>query len=383
MNSYSSIIFWVIIPIVSLSQHNTIYLSEKLSFTKCQEINDTIYECSSLSAVFQQLSNCCNSTDILIEPGIYNLTGSYNLTDLYDIRIRSKVNAVIQCPANVNATYDFDTGIAFLRIRNLMINSITIIGCGMKHVTTNNIGKGIFIVVRSALFIQNSTNISLENVTISESNGIGLLIYDTNGFVNITKSSFVNNSLNSLEQSKSFTGGGGIYIEFTECAPGLLHCDSKSNKFNKLTKYTIDQCTFESNAAIYHLNGSEPEDLINGVFITLGNGGGLSLWLNGNAQNNSIHIAATSFTSNRAYYGGGLNIHSRQNTKYNSVQISWCSFVGNSGIAGGGGLTLGYVIYQNAYGGRSLYNNYSVANCLFEQNQALTGVSGGIAGFGS
>ena len=221
------LVLWIIIPAVSLNQ-NHIYLSKRLTTARCQKINNTIYECSSLSAVFQQLSNC---TDISIEPGIYNLTESHNLTDLYDIRITSKANTVIQCTANVNATYDFDTGIAFLRVRNLSINNITIVGCGMKHVTTNHKAEK-FVYVRSALFIQNSTNISLDNITVSESNGIGLLIYDTNGSINITKSSFVNNSLNSLEQSKSLTGGGGVYIKFTECAPGFLHCDSKSNHFN-------------------------------------------------------------------------------------------------------------------------------------------------------
>ena len=251
----------------------------------------------------------------------------------------------------------------------------------MKHVTTNHIEAGRFIIVRSAVFIQNSTNISLDNITISESNGIGLLVYDTNGSVSITKSSFINNSLGSLEQSKYFTGGGGICIEFTECTPGFMHCDSRGNYFNNLTIYTIDQCVFEGNAAIYNLNGSEPIDLPRGVFITFGYGGGLSLWSYGHAQNNSFQVTSTCFISNRARYGGGLNIHSRQNTMYNNVEISQCHFLGNTADIGGGGLSLGYVILQT--GGQSLFNTYIVTNCIFEQNQALTGVGGGIVGFGS
>ena len=193
-------ILWIIIPVVSLYQHN-IYVSEKLPITKeCQQINNTTHQCSSIIEAFQKLSNCCNSTDITIEPGNYNLSLSYPLADLHDIRIRSETKAVIQCAANVNGTFDFDTGIAFVRVRNLIITNISIVGCGMKHNSSNYIEAGKYIIVRSALYIQNSTNIFLDNVNISESNGIGLLIYDTNGSVNITKTYFINNTLNSSEQ---------------------------------------------------------------------------------------------------------------------------------------------------------------------------------------
>ena len=372
-----TILLVIIIPVVSLYQHN-IYVSEKLPITKeCQQINNTTYQCSSITELFQQLSNCCNSTDITIELGNYNLAISYELADLHDIRIRSETKAVIQCAANVNETYDFDTGIAFVRVRNLIITNISIVGCGMKHISTNHIGAGKFLFVHSALYIQNSTNISLDNISISESNGIGLLIYDTNGDVNITKSSFIDNNLSSLELKIS-TGSGGIYIEFTECTPGLIQCNSTSNEFNKLTKYTIDHCIFEGNNAIYY-NGNKTDEFESGVFITFGTGGGLSLWLCGHAQNNSFQVTSASFASNKALYGGGFYVQSRQNTKYNSMKISWCSFVGNYGKLAGGGLTIGYVIYQA--GGESLFNTYVVANCLFEENQGRIG--GGFIGFGS
>ena len=376
----SAAVLWIIIPVVTLYQHK-IYLSKNLPTTKCQQIDHATYQCSSLTELFQQMSSCCNSTDVFIEPGNYSMALSYTLADLHDIRIRSEANAVIQCAANVDGTFDFDTGIAFVRIRNLVIANISIVGCGMKHITTNHIGAGKYIFVRSAVFIQNNTNVSLNHVAISESNGIGLLFYDTNGFVTITKSSFINNNLNLSEQRRFFTGGGGVYIEFTECTPGVKLCNSSSNDFNKLTKYTIDQCVFEGNSAIYHLNGSEPEDLASGVFITFGTGGGLSLWLYGHAQNNSIKVTSTNFTSNIARYGGGVNVHSRGNTMYNNVNILGCSFLNNSGEDSGGGLSLGYVIYQT--GGQSLFNTYIIANCLFHKNQAFIGVGGGIVGFGS
>ena len=370
-------ILWITIPVVCLYQYN-IYVSEKLSVTKCQQINNTTYQCSSITELFQLLSNCCNSTDITIEPGNYNLALSYELADLHDIRIRSETKAVIQCAANVNGTNDFDTGIAFVRVSNLVITNISIVGCGMKHNSTNHI-SGRFIIVRSAVYIQNSTNVSIDNVAICNSNGIGLLVYDTNGTVSITRSPFVSNTLNSSEQSKYFTGGGGIYIEFTECTPGLTQCDSTSNYFNKLTYYTIDQCIFKDNAAIYHLNGSQKEDLAKGVFITFGTGGGLSLFFNGSVQNSLFQVSLTSFISNTAFYGGGLSVRGRGNMCGNAVEIRGCRFVENFGESAGGGLVIGYTVYQA--GGQSLFNKFTVADCLFEKNEAVVG--GGIVGFGS
>ena len=301
MNLYLKlIILWAITQMVSLYQHN-IYLSQqelKLATMKFQQINNTTYYCSSVTELFQQLSNCCNSTDISIESGNYNLTLSYELADLHDIRIRSKANAVIQCAPNVDGE---ETGVAFVRVRNLVIANISIVGCGMKHVTTNHVGNGKFIKVRSALFIQNSTNISLDNITISESDGVGLLVYDTNGSVNITKSSFINNRVNQ----KKGSGGGGVHIEFTECTPGLTQCNSSDNLLNSLTKYTIYRCIFQDNAAII---GSKPKKLRRRYFLTFGSGGGLSLWNFGHAQNNTFKIISTKFISNKALrYGGGVH----------------------------------------------------------------------------
>ena len=97
-----SVILWIIIPVsyicskanktigFLLYQHK-IYLSDDLPITKCQQIDDTIYQCGSITELFQQLSNCCNSTDVYIEPGNYDLAVSYELADLHDIRIRSEL----------------------------------------------------------------------------------------------------------------------------------------------------------------------------------------------------------------------------------------------------------------------------------------------------
>ena len=63
-----------------------------------------------------------------------------------------------------------------------------------------------------------------------------------------------------------------------------------------------------------------------------------------------------------------------------SCHVSY-TFIGNIGHKEGGGLVIGNVIHQA--GGVSKFNTYNITNCFFAKNQALTGIGGGVLGFGS
>jgi len=361
---------------------NKITTSQSSHLDDCKKLNNTTHQCSSLQQVFNMLSYGYNSIDIVLEPGIYNLKSSYNVTDIQHIRISSN-NATIQCMPNVNERYEYDTGIAFIRVTNLVIEHVSITGCGMRHISSN-FGKGKFIMIHSALFVQNSTNITLCNMSVSNSNGIGLIMYDTNGEVNITGTYFINNKLNMTEQRTPMAGGGGVYIHFTNCAPGVSTCNTDTNPFNKDTIYVIDKCSFQNNNASYHLKDIEFDNIYGGTFVTFGSGGGISVWFYGNAHNNTLNIKQSSFINNTAGQGGGINMRNKQNANYNYVKISHCYFTNNTSIwgGGGGGIAMGYEIYQE--GGRKTTNNrYIVESCSFSHNKAVSGVGGGISLFGS
>ena len=379
------ILCFILLPVVVSSQSFQYKISvlNELHFESCKQLNSSDYQCDSLQQALQLLSN--SSTDIVLDASVHHLKFSNNISDLQNIRIRSKTGkySTIQCAVNTNVDYNLDTGIAFIRVRNLVIEHINILGCGMKHVSSNEIRSGVFIVVRSALYVQNSTNIALYNMSISNSNGIGLLIYDTNGTVNITNTFFIGNKLNVAEQNKSFTGGGGVYVQFTECSPGLHTCDPHNNPYSTFSTYIIDHCRFEDNVAVYTLDGSQPEELTNKTFITFGTGGGISYWIYGNAYENTLQVRSSSFNSNIANFGAGINVRSKQNAKHNHISIENSSFTNNTanGQGGGGGVAMGYVIYQE--GGESMYNSYVIASCIFQYNKALNGVGGGLVSFGS
>ena len=185
--------------------------------------------------------------------------------------------------------------------------------------------------------------------------------HGTSGLVNITECTFANNTLDLLHPNAS---GGGIHIEFSNCALGLASCNPYDHRYNKDSKYLIVCCTFDGNVATYAYKSHEEEYSYNNNYITIGTGGGVSLWFKGQAKNNSFEVISSKFIHNSATIGGALHVHSRENTTYNRIKILKCSFIGNVAHKEGGGLVIGNVIHQ--HGGRSKFNIYNISKCLFE-----------------
>lgn len=370
---------YVICLLISLAytfNHTFIVSKEKSQLTECEKINRTLYKCNSLDQAFRLLSNCCNSTDIIVESENYGLNDSFTFKFLMDIRIRSDRNstpAEIQCMAE---NHNSDTGLAFVEVKNLRFEHLNITGCGMRHNSTVFI-RTRFIVLQSALFIQNCTNVSISNMNFFNNNGTGILIYDTNGTVNINDSFFIGNKL-KVKGDKYFAGGGGIYIEFTNCTPGVATCDPLTNMHHAYSLYKVDNCTFEQNAALYNSSDNEPDRLASNIHLYFGVGGGLSVQFHGHAYNNSFVINHNYFDLNEANSGGGLTVDIKQSACNNSVIILNSSFCSNSAYMyqGGGGAYIGIALYQKR--DKSFNNSFVVTSCTFEGNHALNGVGGGM-----
>ena len=370
--------------LISGYQH-IIFLLKKLHLSECEKVNRTFTHCSSLYETFKLLMTDGNSTDVIIEPHNYAINSSWLLMDLMDIRIRSSRRGDIPtllCLPNVNNSVNFDTGIAFVRVTDLVIHHLNITGCGMKHVSTSQIKVGHFITFRSALFIQNSTNVTIDHVNMFSNNGIGVLIVDTNGVVCVSSCTFVGNTINKEEQVLNFTGGGGMSIEFTECSPGVTTCDSYDNQYNSNSNYTIYQCSFKNNSAIYNYS-REPDRPTSNTHVYCGFGGGVSIGIHGQAHHNSFNITASNFSFNDANSGGGFNIEIKQSAKCNDVIISHSSITENSALTyqGGGGSTIG--ISAVHYNEQISDNAIIITDCIFASNHALEGCGGGIVWYAS
>ncbi len=153
---------------------------------------------------------------------------------------------VIECREN--------SGFSFLNVEDIKIRGIKLIGCGN---TTSQLPNNStqFIESKFAVYFLFCSNVTLENVTVQGSSGTGVVMYGAVGNVEIYNCNFVSNVVGEDD-----FGGGGLYIEFPYCAPGIRNndyhthsvCYNSSNvppEFVSNGKYRINKCRFSNNVA--------------------------------------------------------------------------------------------------------------------------------------
>ena len=131
-----------------------------------------------------------------------------------------------------------------------------------------------------------------------------------------------------------YPGGGGLYIEFTDCTPGMLgeQCIVKDRYPD--SNYTIQNCAFLNNkASILGNIYIHPQ----GPFQGFGRGGGLAIYLNGNTKKCTITIINCRFQNNSAFVGGGIFTLFRGSPSHNSINVKDSDFTTNKVVRRGGG----------------------------------------------
>ena len=379
------ILLWTTSLVIAGAYRHTVVVSNNPSLSHCK-LMITEYRCGSLAQAFDLLNTTIKkSVDVTIEPAEYTLVSSHILEDLQDIKLIGSNSPVESFPVIITCKQEDDsteTGVAFIRAKNLVIQYVHVRNCGMSHESSSQtFSSNQFVYFRSAIYFQNSTNLSMINIQVYNNNGIGMAIVDSDGTISIKNSEFRNNSLNSSEQAVNFTGGGGLYIELTRCTPGLSNCTTSTHLHNKHAKYFIDQCIFHANNNTY-IN-TEPDQPTTGRHIAFGSGGGLSVQLYGNTDDNLFFISSSTFSRNVASHGGGFSVALRHNSTLTNITIFQSSINDNmvSNYQGGGGAIIGYAIYDSNETLR--YNHIMLSQCNFTGNNAPNGNGGGLAFYGS
>lgn len=297
---------------------------------------------------------------------------------VFDSFVNLTIEGVLRMKMPTVSCQSNDSGLYFSRIQGLTIRNLAFVDCGvLQNSTTTDLlstGKNRTAKFKSALYILKSTDVKIANVHIHRSSGLGMAIFDTNGTVIINGSTFKHNQM-VLPKIDAFThlGGGGVYIEFTTCPPGVLYgtCES-SDDYKSGSHYRIKDCMFESNSA--RTSNPEKSSFVKLVgvkkltnFQGLGRGGGLAVRILGSASNNDVSIVDCKFYHNQALAGGGLDIRIADQASKNSAEIIGCEFVNNTSYQTGGGVNVGLRL-------ASIRNNVvRFKHCLIKENQAKTG----------
>ena len=345
--------------------------------------------CSSLSLLLTYFYAQYQNTSRLMPPQIaveihsdLYLNTTVHFKNMSRVEIRGVNNSLITC---LESNGKIDAGLYFKNVNNTVILGLSFLKCGSLQESTSQYNHSdMFAYFRTSLFFLQCTNLSLVNISINHGRGIGASLFNVVGKVNISHCIFENNQ---EQKSPHQFGGGGLYIEFTNCPPetDTKNCTKVGYQILN-SNYTIQNSLFRNNTSIMdreniHIDSNPP-------FQGFGRGGGLAIYLNGNTQQCSITIESCHFHNNFAVVGGGMFIMFRDNPSYNSITINETIFDTNTGLmcvqkfedhdkfyrsGGAGGVGGGFLFSK--YDHDPVNNSLIFDNCQFMGNTA--GGSGG------
>ena len=376
---------------------------------QCHE--DTLSNCT-LDAGLRAAQQLIVPVTITIQPGRYTLHS--NTSCVYhnrsDIQIVGQDSPVVNCLPG--------TGCSFYECQNINVDDVTFIGCGAVHDSTSRNFRDrhySLMEYQVALYFELCLNITVVHVSITNSNGMGLVLINSAHHVSITDSWFVNNTV-----AREIAGGGGVYVEFSECKPGNVSCANDSyssdvpSAYTSASDYEFSSCHFVNNSAsgggfkVTHIIHSKNKS----DHYVFGRGGGLLVYFKGNASDNNVSLSSCEFEDNQANLGAGLFASFSDKSHNNSFSVTDTNFINNTcykasilpdNLAAGGGMKVnfGSSAKQNGVfiqccnfskniaawaGGLSIYakekhekkalrNHASINGCLFESNIARIGAA--------
>ena len=354
----------------------------------CYWPNSTSTACSSLDWALKSRSD---GTHYLLSKGTHYLRGPVatfeGVSDVAFIGEGSPHNSsVISCATS-------ESGIAFYNAIGITWINVTVTNCSSLRISTSKnfhifAHNGTYTVYKFpvALYFNNCANVTLDQVVVEGTpDGTGVVMYNTFGKNTFLNSVFSNNRRTAMSY---YPGGGGVYIEFTYCVVGDMNCYKKSksivsNFFNNTrSQYSFHNCILSNNKANSSDSGSVNSTYIvpfRADHVAFGRGGGLSIFMKGNASKNTFIISNCSFTNNSALWGAGLFVEFHDDTIENQVIVTETNFMNNfcyfgteSGTAGGG-MRIGHYVYGLEKPVIGHGNVINVSGCFFDGNAAFDG----------
>ncbi len=308
--------------------------------------------CRTLDFVFNGGSGMKNNTLVNIYPGTYHLRNNTNfkyVSNIALVGLNVSNRPVIYCLGS-------DVGISFERSENLRLHGLELRNCQVNRNSS----------LVSALHFIYSKNINISAARFVNNQGKAISMWDIGGKIEMRSVVFENNT--------SIHSGGGVYIEFTKCgALDSVGCSTQPEQQNYIhnNSFIFTNCQFYSNNydLKFFQHGRILPDFIDSKFTK---GGGLTVFLWGNASSNAFHIYNCKFRNNLASWGGGMNIDMHDKTNNNIFLLdNKTDFINNSASYAGGAVNVGLLFY-NRYSFRK-FNKITFNNSTFLWNKAIWG----------
>ena len=259
-----------------------------------------------------------------------------------------------------------DSGFSFSNVSNLMLHKLEFVECSILVNSTSAIrADNSTWLLRTAIHIAISSNISITEVNVMDSNGLGIAIIDSGGNITINNCMFERNSIqaNSLQEYSGYSGGG-LHIELQK------YTLSGSTSHSLDTSYSIENCFFNDNSAIV-TNFKQNEFEWKRSYRYLEAGGGIFIGINENVIDIIFSIRNCTFENNTASWGGGITALVIGKVSSTSIILFNCTLDHNSSPNYGGG---GVYVVHNVTGRDN--NLILFEKCNFFNNFA--GFGGGL-----
>ena len=371
--------------------------------------------CKTLDYAFRQFGHLSDVKFLLNAPNhTYPLSLTPNFTNANNIGIFGNSSLLPTLPiVECISSHETGTGLTFINSDNIKLESVHFLNCSASQKSTSKDFSDAhqttpqssidMLIVKAGLYFYNCTNVSMYQVSVRNgSQSTGVIMYDVDGRVEVNNCSFVGNRAPPawLQRSgcKEVYGGGGFSVEFPYCRPGDDKCTDENynmdeKRRNKNSTYSFVNSVFKDNFACGQNVTDRGSRLLssNSSHQAVGRGGGLSVFMKGDAVNNHITFINCSFIENHAVWGGGLHIEIEDNAFGNEVEISGCLVQHNHAFfttqlgTGGGGLTVEVSTHLWPHTQRELSTSFrnGVSKIHIENSNFSTnhGLQGGAASF--
>ena len=134
-----------------------------------------------------------DSTTIVLAYGVHLVDNEIYMSDVNNITLISSAVNADQVVGTVLHCDGSNAGLKFVRITNLSISGVQVENCGALTESTSRVNLTSMAIFRAAVYVLNSTDVNIESSAFINNKGIGLVLFDVNGYVSVQNSNFTNN----------------------------------------------------------------------------------------------------------------------------------------------------------------------------------------------
>ena len=290
--------------------------------------------CTQALALSPLLRNLSSHTTVLLERKTYIVDEFILIQDVANVTLDtggdSNEPAFLRCLEDPSKA---SVGMAFVNVTNLSIRNVVIDGCGFTGRDIDNmVGQlreimNIFYTipssVRISLLLGHCEDVLIDQVSVVNTKGFGLVGINVVGRSELINVSFFNNtnpgecdpSRNVFNPSPNelvnydLLGGAAVFMYFDYLPSQIGYQGSP------ISSLSLKNCnfTFNSECSFAYLNllrspGSGESSLVTSIGYILGGSGALALALAQLEYGVTVNIASSLFYNNTATFGGGSTI---------------------------------------------------------------------------